>query len=159
MDENEIALREIEKADFKARRLGVEEVDIIVAMFRHSAELAMTTLGPGKAGRFLKTVLNQYTKPFIIKSRRHWMAEICAGCGHASFARSYWVDCAVWERAWPGHKRPRKAGTLCISCLEARVGRPLKARDFKGLDGLGRWLDYRKLRSSQRRRPRPRPVS
>lgn len=65
------------------------------------------------------------------------MTSICADCGvdttpctgkrgcrHKGRWQWYMVTKALWKRAG------MKDGFLCIPCLEARIGRPLKPRDF-----------------------------
>jgi hypothetical protein len=60
----------------------------------------------------------------------------CSDCARPIPDEWYVVKKAVWEQAWPGtsmkgaHEPMPKKHFLCIGCLEKRLGRRLKRRDF-----------------------------
>jgi len=50
--------------------------------------------------------------------------ETCEDCGKEP--ELYMVTDRLWRRSG----MPTAAGGLCLSCLSARIGRPLRRRDF-----------------------------
>ena len=54
------------------------------------------------------------------------------GCRHGGRWEHYMVKDAIWKAAKmpPGDGRFSGKGFLCIGCLETRIGRQLKPKDF-----------------------------
>jgi L-asparaginase II len=49
----------------------------------------------------------------------------CMDCHKDTWDEYYMVYSSVWKKA-----NPKFTGKLCITCLETRLGRKLKAKDF-----------------------------
>jgi hypothetical protein len=63
---------------------------------------------------------------------------------------------SVWEKAWPGtgqkntHTKMPMKHLLCIGCIEKRIGRRLKGRDFDMRSKANKAFDGIRRRKSQR---------
>jgi hypothetical protein len=113
----------------RLRRGGLtEEWTIVRALMAHATELTATTHGP-KAGR-------AWLRKFLYPPSS---LEICADCGLVTVERGYAVKDGIWKRAWTGRRR-LKCEFLCVPCLENRIGRRLRSRDFQpsGFKGISK---------------------
>jgi hypothetical protein len=78
------------------------------------------------------------TRGKIVTRYARWprIISACADCGVGTFTLGeyYMVKDEVWELAWVGRRKPCQhldgQETLCIGCLESRIGRRLWPCDF-----------------------------
>jgi hypothetical protein len=118
----------IVRAVDRLKREGLEdEWTILQALIAHATELAGTRHGPKGGRAFLRKLLY----PAHL--------EVCADCGVVTVERGYGVKDGIWERVWAGRRRLNPE-FLCIPCLENRMGRRIRSRDFQpsGLKGISR---------------------
>jgi hypothetical protein len=73
-------------------------------------------------------------KRFILFGRPLASRAVCKDCDGYTFGEWYQLRNRVWEEAWPGTGSKGVEVTLkhilCIGCVEKRLGRKLRRRDF-----------------------------
>ena len=62
------------------------------------------------------------------KNRKPRLRRSCMDCGKRHQLEYYMLGNKLWDRITRVHERH---GELCLACVETRLGRPLKPRDFR----------------------------
>lgn len=89
---------------------------------------------------------NSHRMDTVLTDYEHWIVGclrfICVDCktdtSPLGLRQYYMVNDEVWEQSGMG----KDDGMLCLLCLEARIGRDLKASDFTNIPMNKEWLEY-----------------
>ena len=90
-------------------------------------------------GRRNPASLNLIVRPIPMRDA-HWL---CLDCSKDTYDEYYSVRNHIWRRAV---EKSQRHGMLCLSCLERRLGRPLRSQDFISApvnDCVSRFLNQR----------------